>query len=1220
MKYSLVPKLLDKNKPEDSAAYKTVEDLNSALLEGEEAGVRNIALTGPYGSGKSSIIKTLIHDFKNNRKITFPGLHSSEIRSFIKKLLQNFKNKRKYLTISLATLKSEDDLPPNENEEVDKKKESLNRRIEYSILQQLIYKEKISKVPNSRFKRITHFAKWELILYSLMTLVFIISFFIALEPKFARIDSFYNHFNFGKDNFWYDLGAVIYMLLCIVFLLIYVIRAYSNSKLNKLNLKDGEIDIKEDTSIFNKHLDEIIYFFKATKYNIVIIEDLDRFENPDIFLKLRELNQTINESNDIKRHITFVYAVKDDIFINEDRTKFFDYIIPIIPVINPSNSKAILKKELSEAGLKDGEISDDDIAGIAFFIQDMRILQNIVHEFSDYREKLSKSEQHLNPTKLLAMIVYKNYHPKDFSLLHKRKGQVYKCITYKEHFIDLISEELNRKKQELLIKKEQLLQNNKLDIQDLRRLFLHELRKSLSYGAVLDSIRIGNDYRKLESIATNEEYFTELLNQSEILYRYYYSYYTNANTRNASEKINVLDNYNKSKYKAKIDYIINDTDTKIKNELNDLDERINNLSASPLSSILSNKTVKNSEIFLNIGLSEMMEVFLIEGYLDEDYYDYISYFYPGMISPADREYLMGIKRLKKPNYFQHIDKIENFVKELRPINFENESILNIELLDFLVKNKRKDSIYEKYLSLFKSLILKEEYNLSFLASHYKNSKYGNFFFESFLHENDNIKRIWDIITFNTPEEEFLLIECILKYGGKLNDKIFNWIATNFKFIRINKEKIGTDRIDYIIRTVKFKYLDLEDYQLISKINNNNAYLINQNNLTVILSLFNRDKEINEEDLSFDLILNCSTSQTREYLLSEGNLLTTYNSLNSKYKHESLESIEFILNTSLKDEEKLDYLTGQQNKRSNLDSLDDNNKKILIKSNILLPNWENVNSIYETFKNEENILTDYIKANKEILSQPNSAIGISEEGVIFDILFGNNEILTNDEYERLIKAFDVSCAGEDYIPKLNTFRFNILLNNKCLAFNQENLDIISSSNHYSDFLIYHHSKFIEHIDWNYSLSLPVILDLLSSDKFSVREKNLILDKIGFKEISQNPQLSTLAAQIIAKNLPETKFTISEIRGIISNSSDLTSNIQLVNYILPSEDLDENDVVDILKSLNRDKISKIADRKEKPKLKKIPLLITFLKALEKKHFISSTSDNEEYIWPNYFRNSN
>lgn len=74
------------------------------------------------------------------------------------------------------------------------------------------------------------------------------------------------------------------MLTILYFVVEYFVRSYGNSKLNKLNLKDGVIEIKEETSIFNNHLDEILYFFQVTKYNVVIIEDLDRFGSPDIFL------------------------------------------------------------------------------------------------------------------------------------------------------------------------------------------------------------------------------------------------------------------------------------------------------------------------------------------------------------------------------------------------------------------------------------------------------------------------------------------------------------------------------------------------------------------------------------------------------------------------------------------------------------------------------------------------------------------------------------------------------------------------------------------------------------------------------------------------------------------------------------------------------------------------------------------------------------------------
>ncbi len=123
-------------------------------------------------------------------------------------------------------------------------------------------------------------------------------------------------------------------------------------------------------------MDEIIYFFEITKYDVVIIEDLDRFDTPAIFLKLRELNYLLNNSNAIKRSIgkiVFIYAVKDDMFKDTSRTKFFDFISTVIPVINPSNSRDKLLNALREQGVQ--EISDDVCMDLGIFIDDMRILK-----------------------------------------------------------------------------------------------------------------------------------------------------------------------------------------------------------------------------------------------------------------------------------------------------------------------------------------------------------------------------------------------------------------------------------------------------------------------------------------------------------------------------------------------------------------------------------------------------------------------------------------------------------------------------------------------------------------------------------------------------------------------------------------------------------------------------------------------------------------------------
>src|SRR5690606_2548273 len=132
-----------------------------------------------------------------------------------------------------------------------------------------------------------------------------------------------------------------------------IVQLFSNSKINKVNIK-GELELGDNVSksVFNEHLEEILYFFERTKYNVVIIEDLDRFDNTDIFTKLREINILLSNSKPIGREINFVYALGDNLFGDKkERVKFFEYIIPVIPFINSSNADEQLRTLIKESGL-----------------------------------------------------------------------------------------------------------------------------------------------------------------------------------------------------------------------------------------------------------------------------------------------------------------------------------------------------------------------------------------------------------------------------------------------------------------------------------------------------------------------------------------------------------------------------------------------------------------------------------------------------------------------------------------------------------------------------------------------------------------------------------------------------------------------------------------------------------------------------------------------------
>lgn len=657
---TLMPTVINENEPQYLPVREIGEKLDTDNL------IRNIALTGPYGSGKSTVLYTLQQDYK----------------------------KHTYLQISLATLESYDLLERDEKKKDKKDIEQLNRLIEYSILQQLIYREKYATVPNSRIKRIFHFDNWKLFGWTVGILLFFIAFLIAFEPSWLRVETMYRILDMGPvANSVADILSVLYMLFGISVCIRKILSAFCGYQLSRFNLKDGEVELKE-ASIFNKHLDEIIYFFQRTKYDVVIIEDLDRFNTSDIYLKLRELNQLINESKEIGRHIVFIYAVKDDVFKDEQRAKFFDYITTVIPIINPSNSKDKLKEALRLRGYED--IADDDLEEMAFFINDMRLLQNIANEYQQYRTRLCATGQiTLNPTKLLGMIVYKNYFPKDFAQLHNREGDVYKCIAMKPKFIVYALQQLDEQKKQLEQKIKEYYHSAHIAKNDLREICAYQIIAEMPQKP--QTIKIEQKYQSLKEVIKDEELFEQMISEDQIDYQYHHILY---GTQPA--------NFNIGHTGLKLDRIywnrkraIEELPQEIQCERKHIDDEERKIKSLRLHELLTSYDMGQCTDFTGIKLAPMLNVFLRQGYIDEDYYDYISYFYEGMITLSDYHLLLTMKQAIKSDYNAKIDKVGNFAKKIPLSTFNYDSVLNIQLADCL--SVHNGEFHEKFELLMKRI-------------------------------------------------------------------------------------------------------------------------------------------------------------------------------------------------------------------------------------------------------------------------------------------------------------------------------------------------------------------------------------------------------------------------------------------------------------------------------------------------------------------------------------
>lgn len=1067
---TLLPKKIDKSE----ASYKSVAELNDALSIAEKEHIRNIALTGPFGSGKSSVLITLMEDFAH---------------------------KHKFLPISLATLQAnEEQIASDEKQDIsaeltdaekEKRIENLNRKIEYSILQQIIYREETRTVPNSRFRKIVHLSNRELIRYPLCCVLTLVCFLILFEPNFARVDSLYDFFSWGSIwNTIFDLAASAWLLFVLYVIARYVFKSYSNSKLNKLNLKEGEIEVIEDNSIFNKHLDEILYFFQVTDYNVVIIEDLDRFGTPNIFLKLRELNQLINESKIVGRHITFIYAIKDDIFKDEERTKFFDFITTVIPVINPSNSKDKLKSALEAKGCGNDGISDEDLSEMAFFIQDMRILTNIVNEYKQYRDKLCEaSDFQLNKTKLFGMIVYKNYYPQDFALLHRRDGKIYKCISSKSNFIPLALKAIEES-ENALSKKEQIFkQDANLSKTDLRRLFLFKLWHTLSRKPL--AIRIDNNFLTLEQIASNEMLFIKLIGMKNITYHYYSGYTYSESDAVDFERIDREINYSK-----RVELLENGI-TYFHNEHRRIRQEKIKVKSLRLKELIKKYKLGETDEYKSLGLTPMMNVFVRRGYLDEDYYDYISYFYEGMVSLSDRELLLSMKIEEGQPYEYHIDKIENFVKELKDYMFESDAILNIDLLDYLASHNVQSDKFEYVMMRLE----RDKAPLQFLSQYYSEGKQQSVVFKHFIEYTNS----WNnIISWNNSTEKDNLIEAYLKFCSNLGQIQQKWLNNNYKFLVEHSEGITLDKSLILVKASRFVSLCDGSEDLLDCVIENNCYEINLENICIITRrLHSEGNALSAENLNYTRIKDTNNDSFIGYI--KDNISSTIQCLKDEYQDESPESLMFILNNANIDAEvKTTYLTGQHNHIDDFAGIDNEEMyDIAVKSRILLPTWKNMSFYYEHKDGMSDELMSFINYYATELSGEICSDDLSNKNYLYVSLFGS-KMLSIDNYRKLLRSFTGHFPDIDKLKNAGQDRLMILAENGRILFNADAL-----------------SSLLINISKNESLKLELVVYVISA---GLNDHNVIthlLTSIGgdYIEVCNKDKRAKLSNNALNRQLLE-----------------------------------------------------------------------------------------------------
>lgn len=1043
---------------ESDIAHKSVDELTGVLNEKD---CRNIAITGTYGSGKSSIIRTLQNEVGGEYK---------------------------FVNVSLSTL-------------------DVNvQDIESSIVQQLLYKTDSSQSGQYRYQKPCTLHDSQLKCWVAKIILFILAICVAFEPQWLRIEGVYSVYELlgYKLGYWIniiaDIVSFIYIIYFIVSLLHKVVKRVHCYTIKRLDIYNTSIEFSEKASVFNKHLDEIECFFRATMANVVVFEDLDRIKDPQsLFLKLRELNAILNDSAEIKKAhtIKFIYAIRDDVFTGELRTKYFDYIVSAIPVVNANNSADYLINQYGEIEGRSSiyRITNQQWQELGSYIHGMRELYNVVNEFLQYKIQVGAS---LEDHKLFAITIYKNRYPQDYSLLHYKSGVLYHSINSKKEFLD--------KATKALVEKYHSFKNSidglRAQLNAIRNNYIQHLKASYNIEVLVIN---GKEYT-LDQIRDTDELFRAFMENSVDQY-----------IANKTNKVYNLDF-------TEIDSALNNGHGHIERlrvleseipqtiaEQSKLEHRIISLANSSLANIIS--SIKDGEAALGIikekykvchplgkddalcakamAQCKMILFLLRNGYVDENYPQYISYFYPGSLTDNDNKYLQSITLGIAMGYDYKLDNVVGVIDRMVTEYYDSETALNFNIVDYLsVSSDNSDSH-----TFLDRMLSNVRITPKFMLEYDKVGADRKAFFEYVLTKHD-----WflDVALNNDNielQDELVVLffkYCPIQSVGKYK-KHFERLNDLYSVIFNNLVLLDVEHVCQLVRNLDLKFTrvyngDAENTTLLYNfVLDHSLYAINIDNIKTILA-----DGFNTQTIT-TIVHNTNQNV---YANLWNNLDKIYQLIPDTSVYEEEDAIKIMINDSrIPSDFKKQYIEKQKCIVKDLGSVNINVESILFSTDHIVVLWGN---IFDSFVNNNKQIADYlldfiVRHCNELKDQK---VEYDKEDIIsniFDQLFATNN-LPEDVYATLLPEFPLEFSSDTDLSELSIERMSIVIENDKFAFDADSLALIQeyfSDELFANFIINNVEEFISN---STIVSNEVYWRILSSSNVSSEQKVRLLENV------------------------------------------------------------------------------------------------------------------------------
>ena len=886
----------------------------------------------------------------------------------------------------------------------------------------------------------------------------------------------------------------------------------------------------------NRYLDEILYLFQEKKYNVVIFEDIDRFENTHIFTKLRELNLILNQSEEIGRRIVFLYALKDDIFANaEERTKFFDYIVPVIPFVNASNSGDLFRRKITDLHIPEAEVSSSFITDISVFVNDMRVLTNVVNEFDLYRNLLDKK---LKKGKLLAMILYKNLYPTDFSLLHQNKGVVYETFMSVETLKDEILEDdrtrINKFNSDIQNINEECLRN-------LNELYAVIIGKFITlYPDGGWYLYCDNKRRDISEFYSDENILKILNGQVGFSENYYGPrFFSKEDIKKA-----LGNSYDYVKRKELIQSIADDKIKTLRDKRKVLMDDIAAIDKYTLSDIAK----ADRDIFEHVEIPKgeeekykVLKYFLEKGYIDEEYFFYISIFQEGRLTPSDQEFLLSIKFNAPKEFDYKLQEIPSLIQNLSAVDYDHKGILNKDLLEYCLLHE--DEYEEECDAILKQMVVHEQY-IDLLYQFMQEGNCVPTFIKRLVHI-DNVWKSLDKDINHITKDKDKVISAMFKYAD-IND--IRTVNTSYPFnTYINDNNNYSDLFEDIDQVRARELLDLLNLNVQSLIDDSNAadtysyiyennmYALTLDNVKVIFK-HNELPVDNLDSAIYTSIEETELNELQDYVHQELPAIVENLMLASSNTHESSDTIVSLMDEDIQTSDIIKLIKHNDTLWDDCKNITDQNiVSTLFVENKIKMTFENVKHYCSCIGswNIDNTLAAFMNRNNEKSMEEFTKLVESNDAHEIELLLSvvqADDIKDNIAYS----VFNNHCLIDVWsknLSQLNEKRVRYVVDEGIISISPSNYqDIITEHPLLNKYLLCKNPDNIIS-EWDeFAFSITAVVEMLSWIEYK-KYHNFILNKIELESIT--PTIANALLSYFSKS--DSEFNLSLYTEAMEKSS-------------------------------------------------------------------------------------